>query len=174
MVRVPEDAVDPLSGHLSEGIMSTSPARARVTRRLVALALPAVALLAGCSSGEQPAAAPVTSATVSSSAASPPASPTASDPSAASPSATGAADAPTCPDAATLAAVAPSQAPGVQLTDPTCSGPWAVVGISGPAPGPVVQLFRYTDGAWQPTDRDAACAAGELPADIEPGVCQAG
>ena len=154
--------------------MTTSPARAGVTRRLVALALPAVALLAGCSSDDQSAAAPVTSATSASASAASSAAPTASDPSAASPSATGAADAPTCPDAATLAAVAPSQAPGVQLTDPTCSGPWAVIGISGPAPGPVVQLFRYADGAWQPADRDAACAAGELPADIEPGVCQAG
>jgi hypothetical protein len=144
--------------------MTTSPAR--VTRRLVALALPAIALLAGCSSDEQPAAAPAT-VTVTAPAET---SATASAPT----TATGAADAPACPDAATLAAVSPSQAPGVQLTDPTCSGPWAVIGISGPAPGPVVQLFRYSDGAWQPADRDDACASGELPADIEPGVCQAG
>ena len=149
--------------------MTTIRTCTRPSRRLaVALALPVVVLLAGCSSDEEPAAAPPASSAA--------AAPTAGDTtSASSPAtATGAADAPTCPDAATLAAVSPSQAPGVQLTDPTCSGPWAVIGISGPAPGPVVELFRYAEGAWQPADRDAACASGELPADIEPGVCQAG
>lgn len=73
-----------------------------------------------------------------------------------------------------LAAVSPSQAPGVRLTDPVCSGSWAVIGTSGPTVGPVVQVFRDADGAWQPADRDAVCPAGELPADLEPGVCQAG
>ena len=156
--------------------MTTTRTSPRPSRRLaVALALPAVALLAACSSGDEPAGAP---ATVTVSAPTAVAEPTAASTPTATASApttdTGAAEAPSCPDAATLAAVSPSQAPGVQLTDPTCSGPWAVIGISGPAPGPVVELFRYADGAWQPADRDAACASGELPADIEPGVCQAG
>ena len=153
--------------------MTTSPAR--VTRGLVALALPAVALLAGCSSAEAPAGAPATLTVSAPTAVDPPTSASAPTTTASAPAtATGAADGPACPDAATLAAVSPSQAPGVQLTEPTCSGPWAVVGISGPVPGPVVELFRYADGAWAPADRDAACADGELPADIEPGVCQAG
>jgi hypothetical protein len=147
--------------------MTTSPAR--LTRGLIALALPAAVLLAGCSADEQPAAAP---AMVTVTAPAPTSTPTTT--ASAPTTATGAAEVPDCPDAATLAAVSPSQAPGVQLTDPTCSGPWAVIGISGPAPGPVVQLFRWSDGAWQPADRDAACASGELPADIEPGVCSAG
>ena len=143
----------------------------------LALALPAAALLTGCSGNDQPAAAPASSSMASSSVGS---SPVASSSAATSTAATGSAgagataEAPTCPDVATLAALSPSQAPGVQLTDPTCSGSWAVIGVSGPTPGPVVQLFRYVDGAWQLADRDAACAAGELPADIEPGVCQAG
>jgi hypothetical protein len=140
---------------------------ARLPRGVIALALPAAVLLAGCSSDEQPVAAPAT-VTVTAPAGTP------TTAAGAPTTTTGAAEAPDCPDAATLAAVSPSQAPGVQLTDPTCSGPWAVIGISGPAPGPVVQLFRWSEGAWQPADRDAACASGELPADIEPGVCQAG
>jgi hypothetical protein len=138
--------------------MTGPAARARPSRRpgaVTALALSAVALLAGCSSDEEPAAAPAPSA-------------------AATPAATAAAETPACPDGATLAAVSPDQAPGVQLTDPTCSGPWAVIGLSGPTVGPVVQVFRYADGAWAPADRDAVCTAGELPADIQPGVCQAG
>ena len=151
--------------------MTTSPAPARHRWTTSALALSAAALLAGCSSAEEPVAAPAT-VTVTESA---PTSASAPSTTASAPtSATGAVDTPACPDAATLAAVSPGQAPGVQLTEPTCSGPWAVIGISGPVPGPVVQLFRHADGAWQPADRDAACASGELPADIEPGVCQAG
>ena len=142
--------------------MPTSTAR-RARRRgtLLALALPAVVLLTGCSAEEEPAAAPAPSSA-------------APAPVPAPSTAAGTTGAPAGPDAATLAAVSPSQAPGVQLTDPTCSGPWAVIGLSGPTAGPVVELFRFTGGAWQPTDRDAACAAGELPADLEPGVCQAG
>ena len=162
---------------------AASPSRPRWPA--LVLALPAVALLAGCSGDEQPAAAPATSAAASptsadssSTATTPTATtsaataPTATTP--ATTTATGAADAPACPDVSTLAALSPSQAPGVQLTDPFCSGTWAVIGISGPAPGPVVQLFRYADGAWQSADEDAACAAGELPGDIEPSVCRAG
>ncbi|MCZ2827546.1 hypothetical protein O2W14_01695 [Modestobacter sp. VKM Ac-2986] len=126
-----------------------------------------IALLAGCSADVEPAAPAPSTAVPSASAAS-------SAAAAATPSATGAAEAPACPDAAVLAAVAPSQGPGVQLTDPVCSGSWAVIGISGPTDGPVVQVFRYAGGAWQPADRAAVCEAGELPADLEPGVCQAG
>jgi hypothetical protein len=140
----------------------------------VALALPVAALLAGCSADPEPVAAPATSRSPAASAATTTPATTTPAPTSAGAPATGAADTPACPDAAVLAAVAPSQAPGVQLTDPTCSGPWAVIGISGPTVGPVVQVFRHTDGSWQPADRDAVCAAGELPADIEPGVCQAG
>jgi len=159
--------------------MITCTAPTRPSRRswtAVALAAPVAALLAGCSSGEEPAAAPSTSAPASASAAgsSAAASTSTSTPTPAPTTATGPADAPTCPDAAVLAAVAPSQAPGVQLTDPTCSGSWAVIGTAGPTIGPSVQVFRYVDGAWQPADRGAVCAAGELPADLEPCVCQAG
>jgi len=128
------------------------------------LALPLTVLLAGCSSDpDEDRAAPASASPVTS-ASSSAASSSAADPVAA----------PTCPDAAVLAGLAPSQPPGVQLTDPTCSGEWAVIGIAGPTTGPYVQLFRYVSGAWQTADRDAACAAGDLPADIEPGVCQAG
>ncbi|QXG77711.1 hypothetical protein KUM42_09545 [Modestobacter sp. L9-4] len=149
--------------------MTATAARSRSAWSVVALALPAATLLAGCSADPEPVAAPATSESPAASAAT-----TTPAPTSAGAPATAAADAPACPDAAVLAAVAPDQAPGVQLTDPTCSGPWAVIGISGPTVGPVVQVFRYADGAWQPADRDAVCAAGELPADIEPGVCQAG
>ena len=151
--------------------MTTSTARTRPTRRRAAvLTLPAVVLLVGCSADAEPAA-PAPSAAGSSAAESTAAA--GSSAAAATPSATGAADAPACPDAAVLAAAAPSQAPGVQLSDPTCSGSWAVIGISGLV-GPSVQVFRYVDGAWQPADRDALCAAGELPADLAPAVCPAG
>ncbi|MFQ1002223.1 hypothetical protein [Modestobacter sp. SSW1-42] len=148
--------------------MATTPAHPRLPRRTaLVLALPVAVLLGGCSSGEEPPVAPAPSTPGASSSAA------AATPSA-TPSADAAAAAPTCPDAAVLAAVSPSQAPGVRLTDPVCSGSWAVIGTSGPTSGPVVQVFHHADGAWQPADRDAVCAAGELPADLEPGVCQAG
>jgi hypothetical protein len=126
--------------------------------------MPVTVLLAGCSSDPDEGQAAPAATSPATSAATSPAPSSAADPVAA----------PACPDAATLAAAAPDQPPGVQLTDPTCSGEWAVIGINGPTLGPVVQVFRYVSGAWQAADRDAACAAGELPADIEPGVCQAG
>ena len=81
---------------------------------------------------------------------------------------------PGCPDAATLFALVPDRPTGVSLTDTTCSGDWAVIGVLGPTYGQRVQLFQYVDGSWRPADSSQACTAGQLPADIEPGVCDAG
>ena len=85
---------------------------------------------------------------------------------------------PGCPDAAALLALLPAPTggdPPPTLGSPSasCSGSWAVIGVrSGTAQS--VALFSFADGRWRPADRDQACAAGSLPADLVDGVCNAG
>ena len=83
--------------------------------------------------------------------------------------------APSCPDAATLYAATTDQSPGVRLTETTCSGTWAFIGVRGPGQAQDVLLFEYTDGTWRPVDEDQACAGGDsLPDEVVQSVCNAG
>jgi len=81
---------------------------------------------------------------------------------------------PSCPAAATLFALVPDGQTDVRLTDATCSGTWAFIGVGGPGQAQDVRLFGYLEGSWQPVDEDRACAAGDsLPAAVQRSVCDA-
>ena len=93
------------------------------------------------------------------------------------PSSTALPSPPGCPDAAALfllvsaeeRADGRSAAPGPA----SCSGDWALIGVQGPGYQSVA-LFRFADGRWGEVDRVAACAAGDVPADLVDGTCNAG
>ena len=60
-------------------------------------------------------------------------------------------------------------------TDTTCTGTWALIGVSGPAQPQDVRLFEYVDGTWRLQDEAQACVAGDsLPAAVARSVCDAG
>lgn len=80
--------------------------------------------------------------------------------------------APACPSAASLFALEPTA--GARLTATTCSGTWAVVGVRLPDHSQRADLFQDVSGTWRVADESQACASGQLPADIEAGVCDAG
>lgn len=130
--------------------------------RTTAASMLALVLLAGCDSASDDGT-PASSDTGSATSESP--SPGGSAPAAES----------ECPDAASLYALAPDRQTDVRLTDTTCSGAWAFIGVSGPANAQDVLLYERVDGAWQPADESEACAAGDsLPAVVSRSVCDAG
>ena len=85
---------------------------------------------------------------------------------------------PGCPDAAALLGLmAPptggDTAPQLGAPTATCSGDWAVIGVRyGTAQS--IALFQFAAGSWREVDRSDACAAGDVPADLVAGVCNAG
>lgn len=161
---------------------ASAPVRARRPRRspghrtvLAALALSlAPILLAGCDSspGQATSAVPEASSAASGGPASGPTSPSrASD----GPGTTAATGNPDCPDAAALFALGPNRPTDLRPTGTTCSGTWALLGVSGPARAQDVLLFEYVDGTWRLRDEAEACVAGDsLPAAVARSVCDAG
>jgi hypothetical protein len=84
---------------------------------------------------------------------------------------------PGCPDAAALfpllSAGERADGRGAAPGPATCSGDWALIGVRGPAYQSVA-LFRFVDGGWTEVDRSQACSAGDVPAALVDGTCNAG